>query len=184
MCRGDFCTHRMSLTEAELTKIALNCYVTTKIAFANMVGDVALKMNCRPERILGAIGNDSRVGSKYLNYGYGYGGPCFPRDNRAFGTVCELNNIYPHIPYATDRSNQSHLINQISEFTKKHPKSEPITLTDLGYKKGCSIITESQQLEFAIRLAELGYDVTLADSPTTLGNIQRIYGGLFTYQEI
>ena len=176
--------HVMSHTEAEITKIALNCFVTTKIAFANMVGDLALRMNCDGDKILKAIGEDSRIGSKYLKYGFGYGGPCFPRDNRAFGTVCERNNIYPHIPYATDKSNQSHLINQVAEFTKKHPQSETVILTDLAYKKGCPIITESQQLEFAVRLAELGYDVTLSDTPATIDNIKKIYGDLFTYQEI
>lgn len=68
--------HVMSLTEAEITKIALNCFITTKISFANMVGDIAIKANCNPDNILNAIGSDTRVGKKYLNYGYGFGGPC------------------------------------------------------------------------------------------------------------
>ena len=184
MCGTDFYYHKMSLIEAEIAKIALNCFVTTKIAFANMIGDLAIKMNCNVDHILEAIGSDSRVGSKYLKYGFGYGGPCFPRDNRAFGVVCEWNNVYPHIPYATDKSNQSHLINQVAHFTRHHHRSEPVVLTNLAYKKGCSIIIESQQLEFAVRLAEFGYDVTLIDNPITLGNIQRIYGDMFTYREI
>ena len=39
------------------------------------------------DSVLSAIGADSRVGSKYLKFGYGYGGPCLPRDNRAFAAT-------------------------------------------------------------------------------------------------
>ena len=62
----------MSTTEAEITKLSLNCFLTTKISFANMIGDLAIKSNCNPANILQSISGDSRIGSKYLNYGYGF----------------------------------------------------------------------------------------------------------------
>lgn len=74
-----------------------------------MIGDIA---NSTPGAnagdILRAIGDDSRIGGKYLNYGYGYGGPCFPRDNRALGHYAASIGIEPLIPRATDKSNQHH----------------------------------------------------------------------------
>ena len=78
--------HTMSTTAAELVKLAVNCFLTTKITYANMVGEVmALSgRECEIDKVLSAIGADSRVGSKYLKFGYGYGGPCLPRDNRSF----------------------------------------------------------------------------------------------------
>ena len=78
--------HFMSTTAAELVKLAVNCYLTTKISYANMVGEVMISSGMEDEvdNVLSAIGSDSRVGSKYLKYGYGFGGPCLPRDNRAF----------------------------------------------------------------------------------------------------
>ena len=56
-----------------------------------MVGEVmALSGNeDEIETVLSAIGADSRVGKKFLNFGYGYGGPCLPRDNRSFSILCK-----------------------------------------------------------------------------------------------
>ena len=116
----------MTRTEAELTKIALNCFLTTKIAYTNMVGDVAKAAGANPDVILDAIGSDSRIGKKYLKYGFGFGGPCFPRDNRAFGLFAESKGIYPHISYATDASNNAHLWNQFRSYTAANPPLQPV----------------------------------------------------------
>ena len=61
-------------------------FLTTKISYANMLGDVLTMAGCGDEitAVLGAVGADSRVGKKYLGWGLGYGGPCLPRDNRFF----------------------------------------------------------------------------------------------------
>jgi len=67
---------RMSPIEAEITKLSLNCFLTTKIAYANMVGDIVKSVGGNPDTVLSAIGADSRIGNKYLRYGFGYGGPC------------------------------------------------------------------------------------------------------------
>ena len=78
--------HFMSTKAAEITKIAVNCFLTTKISYANMLGQV-LSMSGLGDEINGvlkAIGSDDRIGNKYLKFGFGFGGPCFPRDNRAF----------------------------------------------------------------------------------------------------
>ena len=75
---------RMDLTSAELTKIGLNAYVTQKITFANIMGEVADEYGCDAKRILDAIGTDKRIGTRYFNPYGAYGGFCFPRDNRAF----------------------------------------------------------------------------------------------------
>src|SRR5205823_399946 len=71
---------RMSWVNAELTKIAVNTYVTMKITFAN-----SLAMLCQRlpggdiDAVTSALGLDSRIGPRYLKAGLGYGGPCFPR---------------------------------------------------------------------------------------------------------
>ena len=101
--------HRMSPSSAEITKLSVNCFVTTKIAFANMIGDVAdLTPGADKFDILTAVGDDSRIGKKYLMPGYGFGGPCFPRDNRALGGYIKSIGIDPLIPEATDKSNKLH----------------------------------------------------------------------------
>ena len=56
-----------------------------------MVGQVMSLSGMEEEipTVLGAIGDDSRVGRKYLNFGFGFGGPCLPRDNRAFAAYAK-----------------------------------------------------------------------------------------------
>lgn len=76
MCKNKPIFCKMSPTEAEITKISLNCFLTMKIAYANMVGDLCIEMDASPEKVLNAIGSDSRINNKYLRWGYGPGGPC------------------------------------------------------------------------------------------------------------
>ena len=75
---------RMSPSSAEICKLSINCFITMKISYSNMIGDIAdLTPNANKYDILSAVGCDSRIGSKCLIPGYAFGGPCFPRDNRA-----------------------------------------------------------------------------------------------------
>src|SRR4029078_6116856 len=79
---------RMTFENAELAKISLNAFVTTKITFANMLADVCSRMpHGDVDVVTDAIGLDSRIGRKYLTGGLGFGGPCFPRDNVALNFV-------------------------------------------------------------------------------------------------
>ena len=197
LVKSDAPVHRMSRTSAELCKLSLNCFCTTKISFANMIGDLAVKVGAQPNKILNAVGADSRVGHKYLNYGFGYGGPCFPRDNRALAIFADEQKMRAHISLATDRINNEHLRFQISKFMEENDKEEPIYFDGSGesfngstvfegvtYKRGTTIIEESQQLAFAAGLAECGYDVTIIDQQPTIEQVRGIYGELFTYEEV
>jgi UDPglucose 6-dehydrogenase len=176
---SDFCVknpdfNRMTRTEAEITKISVNCFLTTKISYANMIGDIALRYGSNPDTILKAIGTDSRIGSKYLNYGYGFGGPCFPRDNRALSKCAEEVGIDAVISKATDIMNEKHLEYQIDFFKEKNKnKTVSVELDYITYKKESVSIEESQQLKFAIGLKESGYKVKIKDQrPEVIEQIQ------------
>ncbi len=171
--------HQMSLAEAEVTKIGLNCFLTTKIAFANMIGDLALKLGCQPDKILGAMAQDTRIGGKYLNYGFGYSGECLPRDSRALATVLEEAGVYSHIPLATDLSNKSHLTQQVNNFVKSGKKQK--TIEGVGFKKGSDILTESQKLLFASGLADEGVEITIKDTITIIEKVKEKYKDKFKY---
>jgi len=175
---------RMSRTEAEICKIALNCYVTTKISFANMVGDIVIKSGGDPNVVLAAIGSDSRVGPRYLGYGYGYGGPCFPRDNRALSIYAGDIGMPSDISIATDEINEKHLSFQISNFVSRNDPKIPVVLDTVTYKPGTTIIEESQQLAFAVGIAREGYNITIRENPDTIRQVQALYGDLFVYEEI
>lgn len=69
--------HRMSLYNAELAKISLNAYVTMKISFANTITQICGEMPTGDaEKVLNAIGDDTRIGKKCLKSGLSFGGPC------------------------------------------------------------------------------------------------------------
>jgi nucleotide sugar dehydrogenase len=156
--------NRMNVTEAELTKLSVNCYLTTKISYANMVGDIANRLGCDANKVLKAIGTDSRIGNKYLKPGFGFGGPCFPRDNRALAKCGEEVGIDAVISKATDKMNEKHLQYQIDDFVKLNPNKEQIVEIDfVTYKKDSILIEESQQLKFALKLKELGYTIKILD---------------------
>jgi UDPglucose 6-dehydrogenase len=117
----------MSTTAAEVTKIAINCYLTTKISYANMLGDVLRKAGCGDEitSVLTAVGTDSRIGRKYLNYGFGYGGPCLPRDNRSFAAFAQKVGLEYNLGTVTDNINNQHAGHLCDYFESVNGKKIP-----------------------------------------------------------
>src|SRR6478735_459302 len=98
---------RMNFVNAELTKIAVNTYVTTKISYANMLADICDRLpGADVDAVTQAVGSDSRVGAKYLRGAIGYGGPCFPRDNVAFASLARSLGARADLAEATDSINQ------------------------------------------------------------------------------
>ena len=172
--------HVMSPTEAEITKIALNCFLTTKISFANMVGDAAGAFNCDSTKILSAIGSDSRIGNKYLKYGFGYGGPCFGRDNRAFGNFCKMAGVEPAIPVATDKSNSLHVSYYASHLKKM--LGDDITFDYATYKKESTMLEDSQVVKTAEVLADAGVNVTFTERDGVINILKEKYGNKFSYE--
>jgi len=159
----------MSLTAAELTKIALNCYLTMKISYANQVGEVLTKFGLGEEidNVLNAIGADSRVGSKYLGYGFGFGGPCLPRDNRAFAHAAERVGLKNNIGLTIDAFNDEHSDFLADVLCQKHKnKNVPFYFPNgITYKKGTDIIEESQQYRLFKELLSRGYKVVALELP-------------------
>ena len=175
----------MSPESAELMKISLNCFITTKIAYANMIGDLAdLTPGANKEEILRAIGHDARVGIKCLMPGWAFGGPCFPRDNRALLGYAQSVGFDAKISRATDEMNKLH--NQI--LAEKYLKMDlPVyEFEGIAYKEPCNvpIIEESSKLKVAQYLAKHGKRVILKDKPHIIEVAREEYGSLFEYVDI
>ena len=165
---------KMDRISAEITKLSLNCFLTTKISFANMVGDISNKVGGSTNKILEAIGSDSRIGGKYLMWGYGYGGPCFPRDNRALHIFAEENGIDAQISKATDKMNELHLTYQVEEFVRTNPdKDVPVVFDYVTYKPQSTMLEESQQLKFALSLQKLGYNVVVDERDSVIKELKK-----------
>lgn len=171
---------RMDPLSAEIAKLATNCFLTTKISFANSIGDLAVKAGADPNKILSAIGSDSRIGPKYLGYGFGFGGPCFPRDNRALGKFGEMLEYPLQLSKATDKVNDEHFEFQLQHFLSNH--QDEVVFQGVAYKKGTSQITESQQLRLAVALTQHGKKVVIRDSVEVIDQVKVLYPGLFTFE--
>ena len=156
----------MSTNAAELVKLAVNCFLTTKISYANMVGQVMALSGMEEEipTVLGAIGDDSRVGRKYLNFGFGFGGPCLPRDNRAFASYAKKLGLDYNLGDTTDNFNNDHATFLKDYFVYRNPQNFPFYFDYVSYKKGTDILTESQQYRLCIDLLDDGYTVYINDN--------------------
>ena len=164
----------MSTTAAELVKLAVNCYLTTKISYANMVGDVMTLAGMEDEipSVLDAIGADSRIGTKFLKYGYGFGGPCLPRDNRAFAAYAKTLGIEYNLGETTDNFNDAHSKFLYDYVVSRNYKNLPYYFDYVAYKKGTDIIEESQQYRLCIDLLENGYEVYINDVTSVIVKIK------------
>jgi UDPglucose 6-dehydrogenase len=162
-CENSPPVRRMNLVNAEITKISVNTFVTTKISYANMLSDIC-------QRLLGgdvavvtdALGLDSRIGPKYLNAGVAFGGPCFPRDNMALSAFGRKIGARCDLAEATQSINR-YQNERMIELVEKHAKSKKVSILGLSYKPGTYVVEESQGIQLANYLTQNGYDVFVYD---------------------
>jgi UDPglucose 6-dehydrogenase len=156
---------KLTYEESEIVKLSINSYITMKISFANMIGELsdntpyASKFN-----IMNAIGMDSRIGSKFIRPGLGYGGPCFPRDNKALSAFAREVGVESLLPNAVDSLNSRQVdlkVRQILELTKR--KTANILLLGITYKENTSSIEESQIVKIGKVLEHEGFNVHFHD---------------------
>ena len=156
---------RMSLSSAEITKISVNTFVTSKISYANMIGEIAANVpNADYKMILESLGSDSRIGGKYLSAGLGFGGPCFPRDNRAFTKFASDFGVEANLATATEAINLRQpevWTNRIIDSVKN--SEARIAILGLSYKPGSFVTEESQAIVVANNLASRNYKVSVHD---------------------
>jgi len=154
---------RMGIMNAELAKISLNAYVTMKISFANQLANMCeLMPGGDADIVLRAIGLDRRIGGKYFRGALGFGGPCFPRDNRAFQRVSRRLGLEAPLAEATDEVNaaQSGLL---AETVRHHVRlGGTVAVLGLTYKPFTPVTEESQSLRLAATLAG-EFDVRVFD---------------------
>jgi len=166
----------MSLVNAEITKISLNCYVTMKISYANGLAAICEQVpGADVDTITAAIGADSRVGNKYLKGGLGFGGPCFPRDNLAFQSFAEEfggEALLGKAVVAVNNSIPERIFQKISTHCAPPAK---VALLGLSYKADTHIIEESHSIMLAKLLSTVGYQVTLHD-PRALDAARAVLG--------
>jgi UDPglucose 6-dehydrogenase len=160
---------RMAPVNAELAKIALNSYVTTKITFANLLAEICERLpGGDVDAVTQALGLDKRIGPKYLKGAMGYGGPCFPRDNSALARLLEEMGVSADLPRTVDRLNRGNALriaSMVEELGFRVP--DRIAILGLAYKPHTNVVEESQGVDIARQLVHRGYEVSVYDPVAT-----------------
>jgi len=155
----------MSIINAEITKLSLNCYLTTKISFVNELATICETIpGADVDCVTGAIGCDRRVGSKLLKAGVGFGGPCLPRDVIAWAAYSEQKNYRARIPEAVKYINDAVIGRIISLILCHVPSNGIVDIYGIGYKPGATLTEGSQSIILRDKLSEIGYTVRMFES--------------------
>lgn len=155
---------RMSLENAELTKISINTFVTTKITFANMLADLCERIPGGDVDVVSrALGLDARIGRKYLTGALGYGGPCFPRDNVALSYMARALGTRADLAETTDRVNRSLASTVLDRIGLSIGHGATVAVLGLAYKPFSHVIEESQGMYLARALSKHGARVIAHD---------------------
>jgi UDPglucose 6-dehydrogenase len=167
---------RMDFINAELTKLAVNAFVTTKISYANMLAQVCENLpGADVDVVTSALGFDSRIGRKYLKGAIGYGGPCFPRDNLAFAQLARQIGAGATLAEATDDFNRRQVVRLGEIVMSRLHDGGKVGILGVSYKPNTNVVDESQGLELARYLLSRGVPVTVYD-PAGMDNARLVLG--------
>jgi UDPglucose 6-dehydrogenase len=155
---------RMNFVNAELTKLSVNTYVTTKISYANMLAEICEKLqDADVDVVTAALGIDTRIGGRYLKGALGYGGPCFPRDNLAFAALGRREGVDALLAEATDAVNRRQIV-RLAEMVLKHlPEDGRVGVLGLAYKPDTPVVEQSPGLFLAQELVARSIPVVVYD---------------------
>lgn len=155
---------RMNWVNAEISKIAINTFITTKISFANMLSALCDTLDgADTDVVTGAVGADSRVGSKYLKGAVAYGGPCFPRDNRALATLGHRRGVPMVLADATDSINDWQTDRLARIVSDTCARGAAVAVLGISYKPGTGVCEASQGIALVHRLQKDGFAVRASD---------------------
>ena len=172
--------HQLSSTTGEILKIAANCYGTMRINYFNMVGQILIQSGMahdldKANSYLSGV--DRRKGN--LRFGFGYGGPCYPRDNWAFSNFIESLGMKYDYAEINDRFNREHVAWLTDYFTRTNTDGVDYYFPYVSYKPGVRIFEESHQLAVCKNLLAQGARVFVEPTEFVDPELQRELEGQY-----
>lgn len=178
LCENDPPIARMNVINAEITKLAVNTFVTTKISFANMLARICERLpGADVDVVTEALGNDKRIGHRYLKGALGYGGPCFPRDNQALSFIAREIGVSATLAEATDAVNRAQVENLVKVVKEHLPPGGAVGILGLTYKPDTNVVEESQGVLLANRLRDEGIAFSCHDPAARIEDVAREFAG-------
>jgi len=185
LCNNKPPIHRTSIVNAEIAKMTLNAYITTKISFANTIGNLC-------ERIPGAdayivtkiISSDKRVSPLYIKPGLSFGGTCFPRDTKAFIVLSRKFKYNPELIKAIDNVNKfqdKHLLEVVLKTLKK-AKENKVSILGLAFKPDTPVIEASPSMKLINSLLKHNVKI-IAFDPLAIENTKAVFQNKIRYAD-
>lgn len=171
------------IPSAEMIKYAANSMLATRISFMNDIANLCELVGADVAMVRKGIGTDSRIGSKFLYPGCGYGGSCFPKDVKALIKTAEKNGYDMRVLRAVEEVNEAQksvLFNKLSSYYGGDLAGKTITLWGLAFKAETDDMREATSLVTIDRLLQAGCRVRVYD-PVAMGECRRRLGDAVTY---
>ncbi len=180
----------MDRRSAELTKYASNAFLATKISFVNELAQLCETVGADVTAVAKGMGMDSRIGSRFLHAGVGWGGSCFPKDVAAIRFAARSANVSLDIIDAAAAVNQrqrEQFIEKVLVFlgarpqglyTKKTPgvlSGETIAVWGLAFKPRTDDVREAPALDAIPEFLRRGAKVRAFD-PVARQNAESALG--------
>jgi UDPglucose 6-dehydrogenase len=173
----------MDIASAELTKYAANAMLATRISFINEIANLCEILGADINQVRKGIGSDSRIGSKFLYPGSGYGGSCFPKDVKAIVKTAEDNGYELKVVKAVEMANEFQknvIFNKINKFFKNNLTGKVFGIWGLSFKPKTDDVRESLSLHLISRLLDAGAVVKAYD-PAAIEETKKVFGNRLFY---
>ena len=125
------------IPSAEMIKYAANSMLATRISFMNDIANLCELVGADVNMVRLGIGSDTRIGSKFLYPGCGYGGSCFPKDVKALIKTAEKAGYDMKVLRAVEDVNQNQkgiLIEKLLKRFNNDLKGKNIAIWGLAFK--------------------------------------------------
>src|SRR6056297_1300202 len=175
----------MDIPSAELTKYAANSMLATKISFMNDMANLCEIVGADVNEVRRGIGSDSRIGTKFIYPGAGYGGSCFPKDVKAIIRTADDNNHSLEILKAVEDVNnrqKSVLFHKLNDHFNGDLQDKKIALWGLSFKPNTDDMREAPSITIIDKLIAKGAKVFGYD-PVALKEAKKVLGNKITYSE-
>lgn len=166
------------IPSAEMIKYAANSMLATRISFMNDIANLCELVGADVNMVRKGIGSDSRIGSKFLYPGCGYGGSCFPKDVKALIKTAEKKGYEMKVLKAVEEVNEkqkSVLFNKLRDFYQGDLQGRTIALWGLAFKPETDDMREATSLVTIKLLLEAGCKVRVYD-PVAMNECKRRIG--------
>ncbi len=175
----------MDISSAEMTKYAANAMLATKISFINDVANLCEMMGADVNMVRKGIGSDSRIGTKFIYPGVGYGGSCFPKDVKALIKTAKEKGYPMRILNAVEEVNEAQkevLFTKVKKHFKGNLKGKKFALWGLSFKPKTDDMREAPSLVIVEKLLKDGASVVAYD-PVAMHEAQRILKNTISYSK-